>query len=68
MSQGKSKTMLMEMFLGVEAVYYGIVQVENDNSFAILSFCFFSPCLNYKYVNQDANVEFKDSLGRLEIN
>ena len=29
MSQGKSKTMPMQTFLGVEAVYYGIVQVEN---------------------------------------
>ena len=30
MSQGKSKTMPMQIFLGVEAVYYGIVQVENS--------------------------------------
>ena len=30
MSQGKSKTMPMQIFLGVEAVYYGIVQVENN--------------------------------------
>ena len=29
MSQGKSKTMPMQIFLGVEAGYYGIVQVEN---------------------------------------
>ena len=30
MSQGKSKTMRMQIFLGgVEAVYYGIVQVVN---------------------------------------
>ena len=29
MSQGKSKTMPMQIFLGVEAVYYGIVQVVN---------------------------------------
>ena len=29
MSQGKSKTMPMQIFLGVEAVYYGIVEVEN---------------------------------------
>ena len=28
-SQGKSKTMRMQIFWGVEAVYYGIVQVEN---------------------------------------
>ena len=31
MSQGKSKTMPMQFFWGVEAVYYGIVQVENQN-------------------------------------
>ena len=31
MSQGKSKTMPMQIFWGVEAVYYGIVQVENQN-------------------------------------
>ena len=30
MSQGKSKTMPMQIFLGIEAVYYGIVQVENS--------------------------------------
>ena len=30
MSSGKSKTMPMQMFWGVEAVYYGIVQEEND--------------------------------------
>ena len=30
MSQGKSKTTPMQIFLGVEAVYYGIVQVENS--------------------------------------
>ena len=29
MSQGKSKTMPMQFFGGVKAVYYGIVQVEN---------------------------------------
>ena len=29
MSQGKSKTMSMQNFWGVEAVYYGIVQEEN---------------------------------------
>ena len=29
MSQGKSKTIPMQIFLGVEAVYYGIVQVVN---------------------------------------
>ena len=29
MSQGKSNTMPMQIFSGVEAVYYGIVQVEN---------------------------------------
>ena len=29
MSQGKSTTMSMQMFWGVEAVYYGIVQVVN---------------------------------------
>ena len=29
MSQGKSKTMPMQIFLGVEVVYYGIVQVVN---------------------------------------
>ena len=29
MSQGKSKTMPMQFFGGVEAVYYGIVQVVN---------------------------------------
>ena len=29
MSQGISKTMPMQIFLGVEVVYYGIVQVEN---------------------------------------
>ena len=28
MSQGKSKTMPMHIFWGLEAVYYGIVQVE----------------------------------------
>ena len=33
MSQGKSKTMPMQIFWGVEAVYYGIVQVENGDSF-----------------------------------
>ena len=30
MSSGKSKTMPMQIFWGVEAVYYGIVQVENS--------------------------------------
>ena len=30
MSYGKSKTMLMQIFLGVEAVCYGILQVENE--------------------------------------
>ena len=29
MSQEKSKTMPMRIFLGVEAVYYGIVEVVN---------------------------------------
>ena len=29
MSSGKSKTMPMQIIWGVEAVYYGIVQVEN---------------------------------------
>ena len=29
MSSGKPKTMPMQIFWGVEAVYYGIVQVEN---------------------------------------
>ena len=29
MAQGKSKTMPMHIFRGVEAVYYGIVQIEN---------------------------------------
>ena len=29
MSQGKSETMPMQIFWGVEAVYYGIVQVVN---------------------------------------
>ena len=29
MSSGKSKTMPMQIFWGVLAVYYGIVQVEN---------------------------------------
>ena len=29
MPPGKSKTMPMQIFLGVEAMYYGIVQVEN---------------------------------------
>ena len=29
MPQGKSKTMPMQMFWGLEAVYYGIVQVVN---------------------------------------
>ena len=28
MSLGKSKTMFMQIFWGVEVVYYGIVQVE----------------------------------------
>ena len=30
MPQGTSKTMPMQMFRAVEAVYYGIVQVENS--------------------------------------
>ena len=30
MSSGKSKTMPMQIFWGVEAVYYGIVQVERS--------------------------------------
>ena len=30
MSRGKSKTMPMQISLGVEAVYYGIVLVENE--------------------------------------
>ena len=29
MSQEKSKTMPMQIFLGVKEVYYGIAQVEN---------------------------------------
>ena len=29
MSQEKSKTMSMQIFLGVKQLYYGIVQVEN---------------------------------------
>ena len=29
MSQEKSTTMAMPIFLGVQAMYYGIVQVEN---------------------------------------
>ena len=33
MSQGKSKTMSMQIFWGVEAVYYGIVQVVNRDFF-----------------------------------
>ena len=32
MSQGKSKTMPMQFFWGVEAVYYGIVQVVNPRN------------------------------------
>ena len=32
MSQEKSKTMPMQIFLGVKEVYYGIVQVENNYS------------------------------------
>ena len=33
MSQGKSNTMPMQIFWGVEAVYYGIVQVVNKDNF-----------------------------------
>ena len=36
MSQGKSKTMPMQIFGGVEAVYYGIVQVVNENDNPII--------------------------------
>ena len=33
MSQEQSKTMPMQIFLGVKEVYYGIVQVENGFKF-----------------------------------
>lgn len=57
----------MTQTLNLDVCHVTLFYNCNVNSFAILSFCFCSSCPNYKYVNQDANVEFKDSLGRLDF-
>ena len=47
MSQEKSKTMPMQIFWAVKAVYYGIVQVENNRiSATVLSNPKFQPNLS----------------------
>ena len=57
MSSGKSKTMPMQIFWGVEAVYYGIVQVENgsgDGNFNVVPRAFVTLVLDKS--NKDLNV------------